>query len=282
VTLTLRSGDWRAELRPEIGGALAGLWLGETEILRAMPTGSSDPLDAACFPLVPYCNRIRDGAFEWQGREVHLPANFPPERHSLHGLGWQVPWAVTSEAGFKCALEHRYDSRGAWPWAYDAEQRVRLGSKGCAITLDVTNRGDTPMPCGLGFHPYFRRRSETRVQFRAGGMLAVGGDLIPTGEIVEPGRFADWQQGTALPTGLVDHCFDGWDGSVAIADDCGMITMTARGAPFLHVYAPEEGSALCFEPVGHAPDAVNRAPTEMTVLPPGCTAALTMLISAVQ
>ncbi len=154
----LRAGEWEAELRPEVGGSLAALrWRG-IEVLRTMPEGSTDPLEAACFPLVPYCNRIRDGRFAWQGRDVALPANFPPEPHSLHGLAWQAPWTLTSTADFKASMAHSYDGNGGWPWAYDAEQRVRLGTQGCAITLDVTNRADTPLPCGLGLHPYFRRR----------------------------------------------------------------------------------------------------------------------------
>ena len=171
--LTLRAGAWQATVRPEVGGALASLTFDGAEVLRTMPEGSANPLDAACFPLVPYCNRIRDGRFSWDGRTVQMPANFPPEPHSLHGLGWQAPWTVTAEAGFKCSLSHSYDGSGAWPWAYEAEQRVRLGSQGCAITLHVTNRGDTAMPCGLGLHPYFRRRPETRVRFSATGMLEV-------------------------------------------------------------------------------------------------------------
>ena len=148
MSLRLHSGEWQAELRPEIGGCLASLTRGGLEVLRTMPKSVRNPLESACFPLVPYCNRIRGARFEWQGREVRLPANFAPEPHSLHGLGWQQPWDVTREGGFKCSLAHSHDGSGGWPWAYEAEQRVRLGPQGCAITLDVTNRADEPMPCG--------------------------------------------------------------------------------------------------------------------------------------
>jgi aldose 1-epimerase len=280
VTLTLVSGGWQATLRPEIGGALASLTFEGTEVLRTMPEGSASPLDAACFPLVPWCNRIRNGRFAWDGRTVQMPANFPPELHSLHGLGWQSRWTVASEGGFKCALGHSYDGSGAWPWAYDAEQRVRLGSQGCAITLDVTNRGDTAMPCGLGLHPYLRRRPETRVTFAATGMLEVGDDMIPTGAVSPPARFANWPEGARRPAQTVDHCFTGWPCIAEIRDDLGTITLEARGASFLHLYAPSDGSALCLEPVSHSPDAPNRAPREMIALPPGSTASLTLRISA--
>jgi aldose 1-epimerase len=280
VTLVLRSGGWEAALRPEIGGALASLTFEGIEVLRTMPLGSINPLDAACFPLVPYCNRIKGGRFSWDGRSVQMPANFPPEPHSLHGLGWQAAWTVTAEAGFKGTLHHSYDGGGAWPWAYDAEQRVRLGSQGCAITLDVTNRGETAMPCGLGLHPYFRRRPETQLTFAAAGVLEVDDALIPTGALSPPDRFATWAQGARLPAQTVDHCFTGWPGTVDVADDLGTIMLDGRGTPFLHLYAPADGSALCLEPVTHSPDAPNRFPREMIALPPGCTASATLRIGA--
>jgi len=278
--IELHSGDWEAEIRPGIGGAIASLRYRGIDILRPMPEDATDPLQAACFPLVPYCNRIRSGRFSFGGRELALAANFPPEPHSLHGLGWQRPWAVTSQGGFKCAMAHSHDGSGGWSWAYDAEQRVRLGPRGCAITLDVTNRSDEPMPCGLGLHPYLRRRRETRVRFQARGMLEVGGGLIPTGAVAAPDRFGDWANGASLPRQTIDHCFAGWDGVATEEDALGTVEIRARGGRFLHLYAPEDGSALCLEPVSHSPDALNSAPEEMTVLPPGCTASLTMWIGA--
>jgi aldose 1-epimerase len=280
MSVSLASGDWTAELRPEVGGSLSALrWRG-VDILRPMPAEASGPLEGSCFPLVPYANRIRGGRFVWHGWQVAMPLNFLPQEHSLHGFGWQKPWRVASEGGFKAALEFSHDGKGAWPWAFHAEQRVRLGPQGCAISLNVVNRAGSAMPMGLGLHPYFRRRPETQVQFSARGMVVVDDTLVPTGDVAADDLFAEWEDGTALPGQLVDHCFTGWDGTVRITDDLGTITMTARGVPFLHVYAPPAGEALCFEPVSHTPDALNLWPTQMTVLPPGCAATLQMWIGA--
>jgi aldose 1-epimerase len=277
VTLRLEADGWAAELRPEIGGCLASLTLHGQEVLRTMPEVSREPLESACFPLVPYCNRIRDARFLWKGGEVRVPVNFAPEPHNLHGIGWKQPWTVTRSGGFKCSLAHSYDGSGGWPWAYDAEQRVRLGPQGCAITLDLTNRSSTPMPCGLGLHPYVRRRPETRVAFNASAMLEVDAGLIPNGVTTPAG---EWAGGLALPDRTIDHCLVEWDGVARANDDLGSVTVRARGARFVHLYAPADGSALCLEPVSHQPDALNSAPDQMIVLPPGCTASLTMWISA--
>ena len=289
MTVRLAAAGWEAELRPEIGGALSALRLDGIDVLRPMAHGAVDPLQSSCFPLVPYCNRIKAGAFAWQGEAVQLPRNFPPETSSLHGMGWQVPWQVVHADAFRCTLAHQHAGLGprpwksapdTWPWAYVAQQRVRLGPQGLKVTLDLTNLSNGPMPAGLGLHPYFRRSDETAVRFSSRGMVRVDESLIPAGDFVPAATFADWAAGTPLPDVLVDHCFVDWGGKVEIVDAAGTIAMRATGAPDLHVYAPADGSALCFEPVSHTPDALNQAPAAMITLPPGCTASLTMEISA--
>jgi aldose 1-epimerase len=280
VTLTLRGGGWQAEVRPEIGGSLASLTLDGMEVLRTMPEGATSPLDTACFALAPYCNRIRDGCFAFAGRDIVLPPNFPPERHSIHGLAWQREWRVESQSENKCVLVDDYDGAGPWPWAWRVEQRVRLGDKGCAITLVLTNRDDTAMPAGIGLHPYFRRRAESCVRFTSDHVLLSDPECLPTGVTAPADHFADFHHGASLPPETIDHCFAGWSGEATIEDDLGTIAINASGAPHLHFYAPADGSALCCEPVSHTPDALNRAPEEMSILPPGCSATLTLRISA--
>ena len=278
MSLHLAAHGWQAELRPDAGAAFASLTHDGVEVLRALPDGIDDPLASGCFPLVPYCNRIADARFAWDGRTVQLPRNFPPEDNSLHGFGWQTAWAVEQENESSCALVHEYTGGEGWPWPYRARQKVRLGADGLKLWLDITNLGDSPMPTGLGLHPYFRRRPETKVRFAARGMIEIDERLIPTGETLPADLFANWGGETSLPEGLVDHCFTGWGGTVSVTDDLGTITMTASGAPYLHVYSPADGSALCFEPVSHRPDALNQSPDGMTLLPPGCTASMEMTV----
>ncbi len=279
MTIALTAGGWQAELRPEAGGMITMLRHCGVDVLRPMPAGTDDPLQSACFPLAPYCNRVREGRFRFGGRDVTLPPNFLPEPHTLHGLSWQRPWTVESQVENKCVLVDDYDGTGPWPWAYRAQQRVRLGPKGCAVTLVLINRSAEAMPAGIGLHPYFRRRPETEVRFAADHVLLAGADPLPTGITAPADHFADWGRGAAPPGETVDHCFAQWAGQATVRDELGTISMSADGAPHLHVYAPADGSALCLEPVSHTPDAPNRAPEEMTVLPPGCAASLTMRIS---
>lgn len=288
-TFALAASGWRAEIAPGVGGSLASLTLDDVPVLRSARAGSADPTELACFPLVPFANRVDRGLFSWQGTDISLKPNHLPEVHALHGSGWQAEWEVMQRREFKASMRYRHDGCGPapfpsdpdrWPWAFEAEQRVRLGERGCAITLDVTNCANVPMPAGLGLHPYFRRRSETRLRFRSNGIFLVDELLVPTGEFAASDHFADFSHGAALPDRMIDHCFVAWDGEAVLEDALGTIRLSAQGAPYLHVYAPAGADFVCLEPVSHMPDALNQDPGGVTSLPPGCTASLRVWIEA--
>ena len=154
-----------------------------------------------------------------------------------------------------------------------------LDAQGCSITLALLNSGSEDMPVGLGLHPYFRRRPETRLRFEARSVLLGDAETLPTGIEAPAAHFGDFAKGDILPPHeMVDNCYRGWGGAVTVQDDLGAISMTATGAGYLHLYAPADGSVLCCEPVTHTPDALNRAPDEMIVLAPGASASVTMRI----
>lgn len=276
-TVQLAHGHWEVELRPAVGGAIASLRRRGVDLLRPMPAGTANPLDAACFPLVPYCNRIGEARFAFAGRRHRLPPNFPPEPHSLHGIGWQRPWQPIVEGTAQAVLACRHAGGNGWPWPFVAEQRIALGPHGCSITLWLHNLADEPAPAGLGLHPYVRRRPETCLRFEAASALLAEPGSVPDGARAPADHFGDWRKGAALPHGLVDHCHADWAGEVVISDDLGAIRMTATGTPHLHLYAPPRSDILCCEPVNHLPDALNGV-GPMPILPPGGEARIEMRI----
>ena len=275
----MSQGRYRATIRPGCGGLLAALTMDGLDILRPMPASSSNPLDSACFPLVPFANRISNAHFDWQGEQVQLRRNFPPEASALHGSGWQAAWEPVKLAAERCVMACDHQAAD-WPWDFRAIQTFDLHEDFFLATLEVANRSNRAMPAGLGFHPYFRRLSETRVTFGAGGILLTGDDQIPTGEVAEPARFGDFSNGATLPAGLIDHCYTDWNGEVVIEDDRCRVEMRAVGASCLHLYAPPGSDILCLEPVTHRPNALNQWPDDMIVLDADRSASISMLISA--
>src|SRR5262245_22837569 len=90
--LLLAASDARAEIAPDVGGAIARFVFGDVDVLRpvseeARTTGNVRGY--ACYPLVPYSNRIANGQLDWAGRSYTLARNFGDHPHSIHGVGWQ-------------------------------------------------------------------------------------------------------------------------------------------------------------------------------------------------
>src|SRR4030095_1066599 len=97
--ITLRTDGFARRLAPEAGGMVTRYWLERDarvwEWLRPASDAAvsrRDGYQAAAFPLVPFSNRTRGVRFSFEGRDVVLPLNRPPERHAIHGQAWQAVW----------------------------------------------------------------------------------------------------------------------------------------------------------------------------------------------
>jgi len=277
----LKADGSRLRLVPAAGGAVARYWREGTPIrewlrpaaMEALSRG--DRYETAAFPLVPYSNRIRDGRFLFRGRAVALPLNRPPERHSVHGHGWQAAWRALETSASAALLEYRHPA-DAWPWAYRATQRFTLTPAGLGVELTLANESDSPMPAGLGWHPYFPRTPHTTITAGVRAMWLTDGEMMPTALAAEP-PVAALGRGVAADAVALDNCFTGWSGRAVIEwPELGArLTMTAE-APldFLVVYTPPRRPYFCVEPVSHMTDAVNQAATGradagLRVLEPG-------------
>ncbi|MFC0205702.1 aldose 1-epimerase [Novosphingobium soli] len=283
ATHRIARGDVEAVLSPERGGSVLSLRVGGVDLLRPTPAHVAEdprgPLETACFPLVPYTNRIAAGRFDFGGRRCQLPLNFGDHPHSLHGFGWTSPWQVEDTGEDHVVLSHERRGDGAWPWAYRAQQRARVTDNGIVLSLSVENTSDEGMPAGLGLHPYFPSPPGTHLRFQSQGVWLSTPDLLP--ERLAPAEtLGDWSAGRPVAgEALIDHCYGEWDGRATVALASGQeLRMTARGAPFLHVYRPPDQAFFCLEPVTHMPDAINR-PKGMDVLRPGCTLELEMTLA---
>ena len=122
--LELRHSDLRLALAPALGGSMLSFRQGDVDLLRPTPASAADVLETACFPLVPYANRIADGRFTWGERTAVLPPNLAGQAHPLHGDAWRGAWRVEGVDERSAVLE--FMPRGsAWPWRYSAAQSVR-------------------------------------------------------------------------------------------------------------------------------------------------------------
>ncbi|WP_332659135.1 aldose 1-epimerase [Brevundimonas sp.] len=281
--IRLQAGDWRAVLNPALGGSVAELeWLGRP-VLRPTPRDAVDPLQTACFPLVPYANRIADGRFVFGGRarDVGVTPGFEP--HALHGLGWRRPWEVERADPAEAVLTFRHPGGGEWPWAFSAGQRFQLSGRGLRITLSMTNQDSETQPAGLGLHPYLNRLPDDRLTVAAPRVWRSDDTLIPRERVPAPAVF-DWSDGPAIADApFVDNAYEEWSGLARLVHADWSVTLASPGTRRVHVYAPRRAGFVCIEPVSHRPNALNASADEasgLVILEPGQTLSLSMTIGA--
>jgi aldose 1-epimerase len=247
--IRLQAGALACELEPRLGGCIAGLWLGNVPVLRSTPAAQlTSARQAGSYPLVPFSNRIGQATLLWQGTQHPLVRNNGVEPHAIHGIGWQRPWEVleSDERSALLSYEHRADT--AWPFAFDSSQTLQLREGVLALTL--TNQSPQPAPAGLGWHPYFVKRARSRISFEATGRWDMGPDKLPTQRRPAQGLDADC---ASLD---VDHCFDGWTGTVQLRDEL-LHARISSSLSRLVVFTNDARDFVAIEPVSHVNNAVN-------------------------
>ena len=287
----LTRGSLSLRLAPGLGGGMASFECcavsgGNVPILRPGDADSKSPTALASFPLVPFVNRVRAGAFSFRGRRVTLARNMPPDPSPLHGQGWLHPWEIDRLEGDCAELVYRHPA-GEWPWDYEARQTFDLDEAGLNLNLSCTNHSDEPMPCGLGQHPYFLCTPDTRLDTGVETVWTIDEHVLPVEQVPATGRF-DLTDRLVCGQGL-DHGFGGWSGRAIISDPelPFRIAMSSPDARFFQLYSPASGGIFVAEPVSHANAAMN-APEEewaelgMRVLEPGGTMSLTMRVEVLR
>lgn len=249
--LPLRAGDLTCELRPDLGGCIAGLWFQGEPVLRSTPAAELHSVRlSGSYPLVPFSNRIGEATLWWQGTGHPLVRNAGAEPHAIHGVGWQREWQVLEADSASALLAYEHQADASWPFTFDSSQTFRLDEQGLSLTLSVTNQSAQPAPLGLGWHPYFTKRADSQLAFSATGRWEMGDDKLPTGHSDTPGisaRCADLD---------VDHCYDGWNGRAELRDSRLNVVVEAN-LSHLVVFTNASKDFVAIEPVSHANNALN-------------------------
>jgi aldose 1-epimerase len=260
----LRAGELEAHLLPAAGGSIARfdrISSGRRQpLLRGTDDDQAGPLDAACFPLVPYCNRIRGAQFACNGEIVRLTPNMPPDPSPLHGHGWQGVWQLGSVTSDTATMRFSHQA-GEWPWHYQARQTVSLDPKGLSVELTCRNLSERPMPCGLGLHPYYACDGGTRLDTMVKTVWTVDEDVLPVAQLPAEGRY-DLSERLICGQDL-DNGFGGWSGTATFdwPQEEAMLWLSSPNCRYFQVYSPPSGGLIAVEPVQNANAALN-APQE--------------------
>ena len=123
-----------------------------------VPTRSGHPV------LFPFPNRLKDGRFTFAGHTYQLPRNESTGKHAIHGFTPYNPWrvvgleATSDSASLTGQFQSSKDLPEAlayWPADFCITLTYRLTAQNLRVDALVQNPSTTPLPFGIGYHPYF-------------------------------------------------------------------------------------------------------------------------------
>jgi aldose 1-epimerase len=226
--------------------------------------------------LVPWPNRIRDGAYRWDGRDLQLGLTEPARHNASHGLVRWVAWSLEEHISHSVSLGYRLMAQTGYPWTLDVHVVYDLSAEGLTVTQSATNLSPAPAPYAQGAHPYLSVGPgpvdgwEVTVP-AATRLLADAERKLPTGREPVEGTAFDFRVARPLRDLQLDHAFTDLD-----RDDEGLARVVVRDPasgnavglwvdghwPWLMVYTADDQPAtarrsLAIEPMTAPADAFN-------------------------
>ena len=104
--------------------------------------------------LIPWPNRLEDGAYEFDGLRHQLPVTEPERGNAIHGLVREERWTIGESRPDRLVLEHVLLPRPGYPFSLSLAVAYSLSESGLSVETTATNTGSEAAPYGSGQHPY--------------------------------------------------------------------------------------------------------------------------------
>jgi aldose 1-epimerase len=281
----ITGGGYRAVVT-ECGATLRVLEYAGTPVLHGF---AEDEMSGAARGqlLVPWPNRIRDGSYSFEGRDLQLGLTEPSRHNASHGLVRWAAWTPEEQAGSSVSLSYRLMAQSGYPWTLDLHVVYDLSADGLTVTQTATNLSDEPAPYASGAHPYLTAGDGPvdawELTLPASRRLLADERQLPVGEEDVAETAYDFRVARPLRDTQLDHAFGDLE-----RDEDGIATTlvrdpaTGRGAAlwvdrhhrWLMVFSADDGwdpprQALAVEPMTAPPDAFRSGRDLLTLAPAG-------------
>jgi aldose 1-epimerase len=205
----IAAGDQRAVV-VEVGGGLRVYSAGGRELLDGYE------VDEMCTSgrgqvLIPWPNRLEDGAYEFEGRHHQLPLTEPDNRNAIHGLVRDAAWTVAEREPSRVVVKHVLDPQTGYPFSLAVSIEYALSEGGLRVRTTAVNVGREACPYGSGAHPYLKAGAETvdGAILRAPGRTVLRSDArgLPVGAEPVESTGLDFRRPRAIEATRLDHAF---------------------------------------------------------------------------
>lgn len=255
----------------QVGAALRGLTVGGVDLVPPYPPDAPSPA-ASGVVLVPWPNRIRDGAWMQDGKPRRLAITEPALNNASHGLLRFAAYQAIEVEADRVTLQADVYPQTGYPFHLSTRVTYALAETGVTVTHEIVNVGKDAAPVAVGTHPYLMIGGvPTRdLVLRSSGThrFVVDKQLVPTGEEpVGPGN--DLREGRRLGDVTLDTAYSGLarddDGlirhSLTAPDGRSLVLWQGPGFDFAQVFTtdryPGQSLAVAIEPMTAPADAFN-------------------------
>ena len=239
--------------------------------------------------LMPWPNRIRDGAYRFGERDLQLPLTGPARGNASHGLVRWVAWTLEEHTDNSVSLVYRLMAQTGYPWTLDLHVLYDLSADGLTVTQTATNLADAPAPYASGAHPYLAVGpgpvDALELTLPAATRAKVDDRLLPVGRTEVEDTSYDFRvarpiRDTAFDDAFTDLERDEQGIATAVLRDPvsghGVALWVDRRHRWLQVFSADDvpGTArrsLAVEPMTSPPDAFRSGDDLVTLAPSGTT-----------
>lgn len=210
----------------ESGGALRSLGHAGRPLLDGFDEHEMSPGGRGQL-LMPWPNRVRDGQYSFEGRDLQLPLTEPKRHHASHGLARWVAWTPEEHTAGSVSLQYRLMAQTGYPWALDLHVLYDLSADGLTVTQTATNLSPEPAPYACGAHPYLSVGpgpvDSWELTLPASTRSVTDDVLIPVGTEPVDGTPYDFRVARPLRDTVLNGAFTDLE-----RDDRGVATVTLR------------------------------------------------------
>jgi aldose 1-epimerase len=223
--IDIACGDQRASVIG-LGGGLRSYEAAGRELLDGFPP-REQPTRGRGQVLAPWPNRIKDGAYEFEGKRLQLPLTEPEHGNAIHGLVRGVTWNVVDSAPNHVVMDYLLEPQPGYPFTLALGIEYGLSDAGLTVTTTARNVGTAPCPYGSGQHPYLTLGTPTidTLRLQVPGRIVVSSDErgVPVRKEPVEGTEYDFGLGRTIGGTVLDNAYSdlrrGADGRACVRLD---------------------------------------------------------------
>lgn len=155
--ITIKNGDWSAEVCPRLGGNVIGLTYKGADVLRKLVNEEELKINPYLWgaPILMPANRTYAGKFVFEGKEYSLPINEPHFNCNLHGLVIYEEFELVTAGESSVTVRLTDPECKSYPFPFEMTVTYSLSEEGLRSDFTVENIGEGNMPVTFCTHTTF-------------------------------------------------------------------------------------------------------------------------------